>query len=126
MTNFWLKLTIWTKSIAVFAVAVYLVLFLVNNQGPESVAKLWLFFGAGSKVHTSVLELVFGAFALGVLGTVLVRTLRTTIGQIRQLRARETVERREREIEELKSKAGRLRARPEGDAGLSGAKVNAP
>jgi uncharacterized integral membrane protein len=117
MTNFWLKFKIWTKSIAAFAVVVYLFLFVVNNQGPESVAKLWLFFGSGSKVNTSVLELVLGAFVLGVLVTVLARTTLRTISQIKELRARETAARREREIETLKAKAGMLRPRPDAEAG---------
>lgn len=117
MNNFWLKFKIWGKSIAVFAVVVYVVLFLVNNQGPDSVAKLWLFFGSASKVNTSVLELVVGAFVLGVLVTVLAGTVKRTISQIKELRARTATERREKEFESLKSKAGRLRSRPEGDAG---------
>lgn len=115
MNNFWLKLKIWTKLIVVVAVVIYITLFVVNNNGPQSQATIWLFFGSGSAVTTSVLQLVLGTFLLGVVVTILARTTFRTIGQIKELKARQATEKKEKEIEELKARAGMLRIKPATD-----------
>ena len=113
MGNFWLKLKIWTKVIAIALAAVYLTFFTINNS--ERPAQFWFFFGAGREVTTSVLKLVLIAFISGVIVTILIRTTFRTIGQIRELKQRQATEKREREFEELKDKAGMLRSKSRGE-----------
>ena len=114
MGNFWLKLKIWTKLILVLLVVIYVVMFAVKNAGPT--ATLWLFIGDDPPRQVPVLQLVLIAFASGVVVTILARTTLRTINQIKDLKARQAAEKRDREIEELKSKAGMLRPRHERQA----------
>lgn len=108
MANFWLKLKIWIKVLAIAVVVVYLTVFTVSNS--ENDATVWLFFGEGrSNVTTSVLKLVLIAFICGVIVTILVRTTFRTISQIRDLKQRQATEKRERELEVLKDKASMLK-----------------
>jgi flagellar biosynthesis/type III secretory pathway M-ring protein FliF/YscJ len=85
MSNFWLKTKIWTKLILVL-------------QGAENVV-------------TSTFQLVLIAFFSGILVAILFRTAIRTVSQMRELKTREAAAQRDREIEELKAKAGMLRTR---------------
>jgi len=118
MGNLWLKIKVWTKVIAFALVLIYVVLFIINNS--ENQATLWFWFGRGKEVTTSVLKLVAITFFIGVLVAVLTRTTLRTIRQIQDLRGRQAAERRERELErqdrklsDMETKASMLRSRPE-------------
>ncbi|QOV88623.1 hypothetical protein [Humisphaera borealis] len=113
MADFWLKLKIWSKVVAVSLAVIYLSFFAINNS--EETAKLWFFFGAGREVTTSVLKLVLIAFISGVVVTILIRTTFRTIAQIRELKQRQAVEKREQEFTQLKEKAGMLQTKTKGD-----------
>jgi hypothetical protein len=109
MTNAILKVKVWTKVILFALVLVYLTFFMVENS--ENKATLWVWFGRERPLETSVLKLVLVAFLAGVIGTLLVRTLFRTVRQIREVRDRTRTERIEREISDMKTKAGMLRPR---------------
>lgn len=121
MADLWLKLKIWTKVTVVALAVVYLTFFAINNS--EKPATLWFFFGAGREVSTSVLKLVLIAFLSGVIVTILIRTTFRTIAQIRELKQRQAVEKREQEFEQLKEKAGMLQTRPRSDVATSETQV---
>ena len=109
MTNAFLKVKVWTKVILFALVLVYLTFFMVENS--ENKATLWVWFGRERPLETSVLKLVLVAFLAGVIGTLLVRTLFRTLRQIREVRDRNRTERIERELVDMKTKAGMLRPR---------------
>lgn len=115
MANLWLKIRIWTKVVAAVLVLGYVIAFAVKNSEPQATVTFWYFFYV-EPVTTSVLKLVLFAFASGAGVAVLSRAAFRTVGQVRELTARQAAERREREIEELKTKAGMLRAKPDPDA----------
>ena len=110
MATAFLKVKVWTKVIAVGLVLVYLTVFIVQNS--ENKATLWVWPGRDRPLETSVLKLVLVAFLGGVVGTLLVRTLFRTLRQIRDVRDRTRTERMERELVDMKTKAGMLRSRP--------------
>ena len=119
MSNLWLKIKVWTKLIVLALAIIYVAFFIMKNS--EKQATLWFWFGRGNDVTTSVLKLVAITFFIGVLVAVLTRTTLRTIRQIQDLRGRQSAVQKEREIErgqkelsEMKAKAERLRARPEG------------
>jgi lysylphosphatidylglycerol synthetase-like protein (DUF2156 family) len=118
MSNMWLKTKIWAKGIVVGLVAIYALLFIYNNSGNP--VPVWLWFGTSPTLSPLLMLLV--AFAIGVVATVLVRTVLRTIRQIKELRERSRIERLERENADMKNKAAMLHTRPdEGAAETPGA-----
>lgn len=111
MVNLWLKIRIWTKVVLGVLALVYVVVFSVKNSETKPVT-FW-YMAWMPPVTTSVLKLVLAAFFCGVMVAVLGRTAIRTVSQVRELRARKAVEQREREMDELKAKAGMIRTRPE-------------
>ncbi|MGH7179270.1 MAG: hypothetical protein ACREJC_17970, partial [Tepidisphaeraceae bacterium] len=106
-SNVWLKIKIWTKSVVIGALVVYALLFILNNSGQS--VKFWYWFR--HEYETSMLVLVLLTFAAGIVGTLLVRTVLTTMRQIRESRARTKTVRMERDLAEMKSKAAMLQTR---------------
>ena len=111
MSNVWLRIRVWTKIILFFLAGIYVLAFLLMNSG-QSVSYLWVFPTYEFK-GISVLVLMFMAFAIGVVGTLLVRMTFTTLRQFRELRERSRLQRIERQLADEKTKAGRLHTRPE-------------
>ena len=109
MANAFLKVKVWTKVIAFGLVLIYIAVFIAKNS--EYKATLWVWPGGDHPLETSVLKLVLVAFLGGVVGTLLVRTLFRTLRQIRDVRDRTRTERMERELVDMKTKAGMLRSR---------------
>jgi uncharacterized integral membrane protein len=107
MGNFWLKVKIWTKSIFFGALALYLLLFFMNNRGQT--VTFWYWFKR--EPQTSMLVLMAVTFLAGVVGTLAVRTTFKTIRQVRELRQRTRLERLEREQADMKAKAAMLQTR---------------
>jgi uncharacterized membrane protein YciS (DUF1049 family) len=110
--NLWLKIKVWTKVLIVLALFVYSVVFVIKNSARPVKPWFWI----NREPETSVLILVLCAFLLGVIGTILFRTTLKTIRQIRQLKDRTRTERLEREMAEMRTKAGMLRARAAPDS----------
>ena len=109
MNNLWLKIRIWTKVTLFGVVAIYLILFFVNN-GRE--VTLWLWPGESGLTRASLLVLLPVVFMLGVIVTLLVRTIWKTLSQVKELKRRKS----ERDAAEVVSRAARLRTRGTGEA----------
>lgn len=105
MTNTWLKIKVWSKIVIVAILVIYAILFLVFNMNQSVTVWIW------GKYHINVLPLIFCTFLFGVVATILVRTSFRTLRQIQELRGRTQAQRLQRDIDEMKSKAGRLQTR---------------
>jgi hypothetical protein len=112
MNEVWLSIKAWTQRLILAAVAVYAILYIYNNN--DEPVKFWYWI---KHVHqTTVFLLTSGAFAAGVVVTILVSTALKTINQIRDLRSRSRNDKLARDMEEMKAKAAMLQTRPiEGD-----------
>ena len=111
MNDVWMKIKAWTKAIAIGVVFIYAVLFVYNNSGKE--VDFWYWF---KHTHeTTVFFLSVFAFFAGVIVTLLVRTLWSTVHQIRQARVQGRLEKLERENAEQRAKAATLQTRPLGE-----------
>jgi uncharacterized integral membrane protein len=104
----WLKIKVWTKIVVASALGLYALIFIIKNTSQQ--VKFWWWFGR--EENASVLLLTAVAFVVGVLVAVLVRTTWKTVTQIRELQRRARQQRNERDLAEMKSKAGMLRTRP--------------
>jgi hypothetical protein len=107
MTNAWLKIRIWTKIVVFVLLAIYAIIFLIANSSKPVTVWIW------GTYTINLLPLIFFTFLFGVIATILVRTTFRTIKQIQELRGRARSERLQREVNEMKAKAGRLQTRPE-------------
>lgn len=103
-----LKIRIWTKVIVLALLAIYTLLFLFMNSGP---VELWWFFGR--RIGTNVIVALLGAFILGALLALLLRTIVTTMRQIKQSRERGRAQKLEREIADMRVKSAKLQQRKE-------------
>lgn len=106
----WLKLKVWSKIVLFALLFLYLAIFIYKNS--DKSASFWYWWNR--EPQWPVLYLVLGAFVIGVLVTVLLRTTYKTIAQVRELQARSRAERLQREVEEMKTKAAMLRTRDPG------------
>ena len=107
MKGYFLKAWLWLKSILLGAVVLYITLFVFNNNNKET--KVWWWFNREPAV--SLLSLIFTVLMMGVLVTLLVRTIVTTVRQIQETRARTRTMRLEREVAEMRAKAEMLQKR---------------
>jgi uncharacterized integral membrane protein len=103
----WLKIKVWTKVTLFGVLALYAAIFLLKNTGRD--VEFWYWFGRAPQLP--VLLLVVGAFAAGIVLTVLLRTTFKTIRQIRELQARSRNEKLQREVRDMQTKAAALRTR---------------
>jgi uncharacterized integral membrane protein len=100
-----MKIKIWTK-IGVFSIiAVYIFLFSIKNLGTKT--ELWIFFGQGWTIESSVLLLAVGAFVCGIISTLMVRTILRTMSQLREMKRK----RAEKEAIAILNRAAKLRTR---------------
>lgn len=114
MGNLWVRIKVWTK-VAFFAMLfLYIILFVISNS--ERPVKFW--FWIHHEADTTVLVLVLWAFVTGVVGTILIRTTFKTLRQIREMQERGRAEKMHRELQDMKAKAGMLRAKPDGTTDL--------
>jgi uncharacterized integral membrane protein len=102
-----LKAWIWTKIVLLALVVLYTMLFAFKNSDED--ITLWLFVAREPTVN--VLVALLGAFALGALVTALLRTVISTVRQMRTARDRNRTLRLEREIADMRTKAATLRTR---------------
>ena len=101
------KVWIWSKIGLLALILIYTLFFVGFNSGEH--IKLWLSFWHEPTVP--MLVALLGAFLLGSLLTILVRTVFTTLRQIRKTREHDRTSRLEREIAEMRTKASVLRTR---------------
>jgi hypothetical protein len=106
MGSLWLKIKVWTKSTLLVLALLYLALFVYNNSGQSKNVTFWYWFN--HEYNGQLLFLLAITFLLGGLTYFLVRTVFSTIGQMRELRNR----RQQREAAEMVKKAAMLKADP--------------
>lgn len=112
MSNFWLKLKVWTKIVLFALVLIYVVVFVAKNSAKSVTPWFWVH----EEPQTTLLLLVLYAFLAGVLCTVLISTTLRTINQIQEIKRRGRADRLEREVSDMKTKAAMLRSRPDESA----------
>ena len=106
MKGFFLRTWLWIKATLLAAVLLYLALFVFNNNRRVEV---WIWFGP--KTDVSLLGLISTLLATGVVLTLLIKTVFTTIRQLQQARAKARTARLEREVAEMRAKADMLQKR---------------
>ncbi len=115
MNEIWLSIKAWTKGILFSAILLYSILFVYNNSGKP--VDFWWWF---KHVHqTSVFLLAAGAFASGMLFTVIVSTTWKTVRQVRELQSRSRRDKLERDLTDMTAKAAMLQTRPAGAEGVT-------
>jgi len=110
MGHLWLKIKIWTKVTIAALVVIYVLVFILKNDGEH--VRFWWWFGHA--YEGSMLYLVFFAFLIGGLVAILATTTFRTLRQIRELRARSRSGRLEREVADMRAKAAMLQTKPTG------------
>jgi uncharacterized integral membrane protein len=105
--NLWLQIRVFTKVTLFSLVSLYLLIFVLMNTGTDRQVRLWLWFG--SEPTVPVLLFIPAAFAMGVISTLLVRTICRTVTQIRDLKRK----RAEKEAAAVVARAAKLRVREE-------------
>ncbi len=103
-----LKIRIWTKVILLALVLIYVAAFVIANRGQA--LDLWLFPTVSFEGLNALLALL-GTFVLGAIAALLVRTIFTTIRQIRESRQRSRAQKLEREIVDMRTKSSKLQSR---------------
>jgi uncharacterized membrane protein YciS (DUF1049 family) len=107
MSSMWLKIKIWTKVVIFALVALYLLLFFLNNYSKQ--VTFWYWFNR--EPNQSVLLLVALSFVLGVIVAILVRMMFKTVHQVREMRNKARTDRLEREVADMKAKAAMLQTK---------------
>lgn len=107
MGELWLKIKIWSKGIVIWAILIYVLLFVLNNSGQP--VKFWYWFRR--EYETSMLVLILAIFLAGVLATIIVRAAVKTVRQVRDLRQRSRLAKLEREQAQIRAKAAMLQTR---------------
>lgn len=102
MSNFWLKLKVWTKVIVFVLLLLFVLVFAVQNMNKPVTVWLW------NDIQTTLLMVLLVTVLISVIGTLLIRTAFATIQQIKEMRQRTREQRLEREVSEMKTKAAML------------------
>ena len=79
----------------------------VRNSQP---VRFWWWYNREDQYSALVLILI--AFVAGIISTILFRTTLRTIRQVQDLRSRSRADRLEREVTDMKTKAGMLQTKP--------------
>jgi uncharacterized integral membrane protein len=108
MSNFWLKIKVWTKLTLFILILLYLLIFAAKNSSQH--VEFWYWYHG--VWLTSLLYFSFFTFLAGILVTILARTIFKTIAQFRQLRQLAAQERRDHEIRDLQAKTASLPPHP--------------
>jgi uncharacterized integral membrane protein len=107
MNNLWLKIKVWTKVGVLVLVAIYLLVFLIQNLSND--ATFWWWFG--HETTHSVLVLILLSFVIGALAMLFARTAINTFKQVREMLNRSRTEQLHRDVADMKQKAGMLNTR---------------
>ncbi len=110
MGNFWFKVKLWTKSIVFGLIGLYVIVFISSNWGVTVNGDLNLVF-----IHRypspPILGVLFFTSVLSIVGWWLFRTVLKTVRQFREMRQRNRTTRLEKEVAEMKAKAGMLQSK---------------
>ena len=110
MGTTWLKIKLWTKVIVFSTVALVLVIVLSRNWD-TTVPHLDFLFVKYEQPRLLLVLLLTSIFS--IFGWWVFRTAFKTMRQMRDVRHRAEVERKARELDEMKAKAAKLQVRPE-------------
>lgn len=110
MGNLWLKIKVWTKISVAAIIAIYLIIFMLQN-GSEK-ATFWYWFGQNGRYSGSLLSLVVFSFLIGGLVAMLATTTFRTVKQIKELRSRTRSAKLESEVADMRAKAAMLQTKP--------------
>ena len=113
MGDLWLKIKFWTKISFFGLLLIYILLFVYKNASNSVTFWFWI----NKTPDTSVLLLVLYSFLAGAVVTILVSTTLKTMRQFRDIRHRGRTASLEREMADMRAKAGMLREKPTGDPG---------
>jgi hypothetical protein len=102
----WEKIKLWTRVFVFGAMALYLLIVLTLNWGLVVEGKLRLMFTEFD--HPRVLVVLLVTAVVSILGWWLFRTIFKTLRQFRSLRERSRTSKLEKEVAEMKAKAGML------------------
>ena len=108
MGNLWMKFKIWSKIILLAVIVIYLGIFAFQNASEN--VQIWVWFGP--KTQTNVLVLILVTMIFGIVGTLLFRTIRTTVRQLSSANNAKRITQLEQEISSRKSKASMLQTKP--------------
>jgi hypothetical protein len=123
MTNVWLKIRIWTKVVVFSVVGIYALLFVVKNWN-VTVSRVTIPFV--TEYHDSqLLAVLLGTAAISIIAWSLLRTIAKTARQLKDMRGRSRTAKLEKEVAQMRAKAGRLQTR-EPDAAAPGSKRVVP
>jgi len=102
----WEKIKLWTRVVVFGAMALYLLIVLTLNWGLVVEGKLRLMFTEFD--HPRVLVVLLVTAVISIFGWWLFRTIFKTLRQFRSLRERSRTTKLEKEVAEMKAKAGML------------------
>jgi sensor histidine kinase regulating citrate/malate metabolism len=108
MNNLWLRIKIWFKVTLVAALVLYVIVFTAKNS--KEPAHFWYWYN--HTLETTLLILVLCAFVVGVIASLLFRTMFRTLRQVQDLQERSRAQRLGREIADIHSKAAMLQTKP--------------
>ena len=108
MNNLWLKIKLWTKIAICLFVAIYLLVFIIKNNGED--VNFWYWYRR-PVFKASVLLLTSAAFLTGILVSILARMMFRTARQFGAMRNTARTEKLEREVADMKAKAAMLQTR---------------
>ena len=124
MGNFWLKVKLWSKSIVFGLIGLYVLLFMAFNWNVRVQGDLDFVF---TKFRDSrILAVLFFTAVLSVVGWWLFRTVLTTIRQFKEMRQRNLTSRLEKDLAEMKAKAGMLQSKDSSTPAPTVARVISP
>jgi hypothetical protein len=113
MANTWAKIKLWTKTIVFSVIAIYLIIFVIDNRD----CSIELDFLVVPKRKFNGLLVLFLTAVLSIFGWWLFKTVFKTVRQLRDVKRRAHLERIEKEHADMVAKAAKLQTRPEAKAG---------
>jgi hypothetical protein len=109
MTNLWLKIRIWTKVVVFGAVGLYALAFVVSNWDVHvervTIPLIKAYY------NVPLLTVLLMTALLSVVGTWLLGTIVRTVRQLKEMRTRGRTAKLEKEMAQMKAKAGMLKTK---------------
>ena len=109
MKNTWRKITLWTKTISIVLICVYVLLFIIKNSGATT--KINFIFQTYDNV--SALGLMFFTSLTTIVAWWITSTVFRTMRKVRDMQRKNEIEKIEKDHKEMLDKASRLQTKPE-------------
>jgi uncharacterized membrane protein len=111
MSMTWAKVKLWTRLTVFGLIFIYVALFVFFNRDAEIDPALDLVFKKYHKANALLVLLLTSVFS--ILGWWLFKTIFKTLRQMSEVKRRAYLERRDRELAEMQTKAAKLQTRPD-------------